>query len=102
MRATIAVATATAVLLTGGCQHSESRYLEREVTAAEVMGTWQMNPSSVKDLRDVGYTAVIDPSTERIVIHSDSTCVFDTLSPHVAALGGSVAKTSAECRWQLD
>lgn len=101
MRAVV-VAMAVSTLMMASCQHSESRYLEREVTAAEVVGTWQMNPASVKDLNDVGYTAAIDPSRERIVIHADGTCVFDTLPPHVARLGRAVPKAPAECRWKLD
>jgi hypothetical protein len=85
-----------------GCQRSEGRYLEREVTAAEVVGTWQMNPASVQDLRDVGYTGAIDPARERIVLHADGTCVFDTRPPSVVGGGRVVPKEAVACRWKLD
>ena len=99
----IALAVAGALVLSS-CQHSENRYLEREVVAGELVGTWSMNPASVKDLRDVGYTAAIDPSRELIVIRADGSCLFDTLPPSIASAGGGKPspKASAECRWKLD
>jgi hypothetical protein len=102
VRTVVLTAVTISTLVLSACQRSESRYLEREVAATEVIGTWQMNPASVKDLRNAGYTAAIDPSRERIVINADGTCVFDTLPPHIVRLRRAVPKTAVECRWRLD
>lgn len=98
-----AVMAGMLVLVLGSCQHSEDRYLKRDVTAAEVAGTWQMTPASVKDLRNeiIGYPAPIEPSEHRIIIHADGTCVFETFPTDVVRDGKVATRIQADCRWKL-
>lgn len=101
MRSVIAAALATALTFPG-CQRSEGRYLERSVTAGEVIGTWVMNPTSVKDLRDVGYTHPLDPAKQRMIFLPDGTCTFGTITPTAVREGSAAAVSELPCRWRID
>lgn len=100
MRAAIAVAS-TFMLCALSCQHAENRYLERVVSVADVTGTWQMTPQTAKDVRDVGYTAPIDPSQHQIIVLPGGTCRFNTLPVVLNERGESTTPLNAECRWRL-
>jgi hypothetical protein len=87
--------------LVAGCQHAEDRYLKRPVTADEVVGVWQMTDGAVKDLRDVGYTASIDPAEHQMVLRGDGTCDFRTLPRVLTEAGTPAPRMDAPCRWKL-
>lgn len=97
----IFVSAAVAVALSTGCQHAEDRYLKRDVAADEVVGTWQMTPGTVKDLRDTGYTEQVDPTQHQIVFRPDGTCEFKTLPRVLTESGQPAPRIEAECRWKL-
>lgn len=87
----------------GGCQHSENRYLDREVSAAEMPGTWQMTPATVKDLQNsiIGYPLPVNPSEHQIILRGDGTCTFRTVPTQGISEGQAVPRIDAECRWKL-
>jgi hypothetical protein len=95
------VSASVVVILAAGCQHAEDRYLKREVTAEEIVGTWQMTPGTVKDLADTGYTEPVDPTQHQIVLRSDGTCQFKTLTQVLTESGRPAPRIEAECRWKL-
>jgi hypothetical protein len=103
MRAVSGIFTGALVMavVAGGCQHSEDRYLKREVTAEEVVGTWQMTPATVKDLHDSGYTAPVDPAQHQIVLRPDGTCDFKTSPRVLTEVGKPAARVEVPCRWKL-
>lgn len=103
MRAVIRIfASATvAVILIVGCQRAEDRYLKRQVTAEEIIGTWQMTPGTVKDLQDTGYKEPVDPTQHQIIFRPDGTCEFKTLPRVLTEDGRGAPRIEAECRWKL-
>jgi hypothetical protein len=60
-----------------------------------------MNPASVKDLRDVGYTLPIDPSNQRIVFQPGGNCTFATITPTAIREGSAAAVAELPCRWRI-
>lgn len=101
MRAVITILGLIAAGIMAGCQHSEDRYLKRAVTADEIVGVWQMTSGTVKDLRDSGYRAPIDPAQHEIVLRHDGTCDFRTLPRVLTEAGTPAAPVDAPCRWKL-
>lgn len=97
------VLLAATTFATATCQHSEGRYLERKVTAAEVTGSWVMTASAAADLQSdvVRYPGPIDPAQHRIELRADGSCTFATLSPTVFSRGKATTKTDVPCRWKL-
>jgi len=71
------------------------------VTADEIVGVWQMTSETVKDLRDSGYTAPIDPAQHQIVLRLDGTCDFRTLPRVLTETGTPAPPVDAPCRWRL-
>lgn len=100
MRAVTAVVFVIALSITG-CQRSEGRYLARRVAETEVIGTWAMNPGSVKDLRDIGYALPIDPANQRIIFQPGGVCMFGTISPAAFREGSAAPGAQLPCRWRL-
>jgi len=88
-------------VIAAGCQHSENRYLDREVAASEMTGVWRLTPDAVKDLRDVGYTAPLDPRANEITLDADGSCRFHTLRTVLLPDGKPAPPIDAPCRWTL-
>ena len=83
------------------CQRSEGRSLERSMSEEELIGTWVMNPASVKDLRDVGYTLPIDSRSEKIIFRPDGSCTFSTITPTSVERGTPRVAADLPCRWRM-
>jgi hypothetical protein len=82
------------------CGRGGGRYLDRDVTPSEVIGSWQMTQASVQDFRDVGYIEPIDPESQRIEIRADGTCLFKTLPIEVVD-SGRIPRIEGPCTWDL-
>lgn len=96
------VAVAISVVSASGCQWSEDRYLKREVTQEEVVGTWVLRPESVQDLDSIGIQIGDDRSSHRLELDADGGCELRTFLPEDVELTGSApAVTSSTCRWDL-
>jgi hypothetical protein len=90
-----------AAVVSATCQHAENRYLDRDVSPSEIVGSWRMAPDVVKDLHDVGYTAPLDPSMHHITLMSDGTCRFSTFTTALTPEGKPNPVVEAPCRWKL-
>lgn len=90
-----------ASILISGCQFSEGRYLDREVEAAELVGTWYMRSSSMDSLRFAGATGEIDPDSNFFVLDSDGTCLFNSIPLTRSNIESALVETSTQCRWEL-
>ena len=101
MRAVTALLAAAALCLAAACQHSEERYLKRDVAAPELIGTWQMTDGTVQDLRDAGYTAPVDPKQHTIDLRADGTCRFRTLLEVPSSPSAADPLRDAACHWHL-
>ena len=101
MRAVV-FGSALLALLGMRCQHSEGRSLGRDVSAEEVVGTWQMTPHTVNVLREAGYTLPVDAAQHQIVLRADGTCDFRTIPQVLTAGGQPEPRLDGPCRWKLD
>jgi hypothetical protein len=85
-----------------GCQWSEDRFLERDVTAEELVGVWVLQPQSIRDLESVGIELSDDRSAYRIVFRTDDTCWLRTLlTDDTDVPGPDPPVTFSRCRWEL-
>lgn len=97
MRLTVALAVVTTLAL--GCQHSERRYLDREVRATELPGEWVVTPETVHMFRDEWkLTERTDSAFNRITLRADGTCALRT---HLGPAPPAYYSLDDDCRWKL-
>src|SRR5262245_33582405 len=94
---------ATLIPLVTGCGHSESRWLERLVQPAELVGRYEGTPFAMESLRYAGYRKHLDPSEHSLTLSADGTCqvatVIDATSPGADG-GGRWTLSGSPCRWE--
>lgn len=91
-------------LASAGCQWSEDRYLKREATRAELVGTWRLTDYGLKSLRDVGVKEHLTKSDWEITLRSDGTCSA-RMGVNVSAADSSpldYRTFGPDCSWRLD
>ncbi|HXV62699.1 MAG TPA: hypothetical protein VEK15_18510 [Vicinamibacteria bacterium] len=101
LRAALALTAIFAI----ACQHSENRYLRRQVHAVELHGEWAGTPFAMKSLADVGFTTHLDPGDHWLILMADGTCSAQTfLRPYVQIDGiqSDWLTPDVPCRWSLD
>jgi hypothetical protein len=67
----------------------------------DIVGSWHMNPESVKDLRDAGYAPALDPRQHTILLRPDGTCHFATLLEVIGPDGHPGLSLKSEGRWRI-
>lgn len=99
----MAVGACTVALLSVvGCQWSENRFLDREVTPQEVVGEWVLRAESVQDLNSVGVHLKRDRSSYKIDVQPEGNCDLRTFLPEALdTTGRPPTVTSSRCRWSL-
>ncbi len=82
--------------LLAGCQFSEGRRLQREVSESEIVGLWRLTATSAEDIHDEGYEKPIDLCQNTIRLNADHTC-------HISSLLGwpPFEKVDLACQWKL-
>jgi hypothetical protein len=82
------------------CQHSELRYLERDVSAAELVGEWVATPETIRMLRDEWkLTEHTDSTSNQITLRADGTCLVRT---YVGPALPTYYSLDEACRWKLE
>jgi hypothetical protein len=89
-----------AVLAFAACQHSEDRYLKREVSPSELIGNWVATPLAIQSLREVGARDHLAIEDHKMVLRPDGTCSLrSTLGLSGVAL--SYRTYDQGCTWKL-
>src|SRR3989442_7391692 len=86
------------------CQHSENRYLHRNVQARELVGHWMATPFAMESLRYAGYKTHLKATEHRLSLDPDGSCQAETVAePSESSPDGAGIWVSASmpCRWQL-
>jgi hypothetical protein len=87
--------------VTFACQHSENRYLTRNVTRAEVVGTWTATPAAIDGLRYAGHARHLSTADHEIVIRSDGTCSYRSFADAIETKGPDEGYVETDCTWLL-
>jgi quercetin dioxygenase-like cupin family protein len=92
------------VLLLAGCQHSENRYLHRQVNQNELVGRFVGTPFAMESLKYAGFRSHLNPAEHDVVLRTDGTCTAQTVvDPTLAVPEGEAnwVPAGAPCRWAL-
>jgi hypothetical protein len=84
-----------------GCQFSENRYLARQVTSQELVGTWRATEFAIKSLRDVGVRDHLMVQEHTLVLRADGSCSVRTIMNMPVLDAADYRSYDTGCRWRL-
>ena len=84
-----------------GCQFSENRYLARQVTSQELVGTWRATEFAIKSLRDVGVRDHLMVQEHTLVLRADGSCSIRTIMNMPVLDAADYRSYDTGCRWLL-
>lgn len=85
--------------VSAGCQHSENRYLDRQVSRQEVIGEWVATPETTHLLRDEwGLQTRTDAASNKLLLRADGTC---SMQAYYGNQPPEYFNLRDGCRWEL-